>query len=81
MQFKISKELIVQIEQLIKSKDDHQLESLLNDLHHADIAEILDELDFNEATYSNAPQWAPSSPPIPDGFLDVFPLIVLPTPG
>ena len=39
------------------------------------------KLDFNEATYSNAPQWAPSSPPIPDGFLDVFPLIVLPTPG
>jgi len=51
MQFKISKELIVQIEQLIKSKDDKQLEVLLNDLHHADIAEILDELDFNEATY------------------------------
>jgi magnesium transporter len=51
MQFKISKELIVQIEELIKSNDDHQLESLLNDLHHADIAEILDELDFNEATY------------------------------
>ena len=51
MQFKISKELILQIEELIKSKDDHQLESLLNDLHHADIAEILDELDFNEATY------------------------------
>jgi len=51
MQFKISKELIVQIEELIKSKDDHQLESLLNDLHHADIAEILDELDFDEATY------------------------------
>ena len=24
---------------------------LLNDLHHADIAEILDELDFDEATY------------------------------
>ena len=51
MQFKISKELIVQIEQLIKSRDDRQLESLLNELHHADIAEILDELDFNEATY------------------------------
>jgi magnesium transporter len=51
MQFKISKELIVQIEELIKIKDDQQLESLLNDLHHADIAEILDELDFNEATY------------------------------
>ena len=51
MQFKISKELIVQIEQLIKSKDDQQLEVLLNDLHHADIAEILEKLDFNEATY------------------------------
>lgn len=51
MQFKISKELIVQIEQLIKSKDDQQLEVLLNDMHHADIAEILEELDFNEATY------------------------------
>ena len=41
MQFKISKELIVQIEQLIKSKDDQHLEVLLNDMHHADIAEIL----------------------------------------
>ena len=51
MQFKISKELIVQIEQLIKSKDDKQLEVLLNDTHHADIAEILEELDFDEATY------------------------------
>jgi magnesium transporter len=27
------------------------LEALLNDMHHADIAEILDELDFEEATY------------------------------
>ena len=51
MEFKISKELIVQIEQLIQSRDDQQLEVLLNDLHHADIAEILEELDFNEATY------------------------------
>lgn len=51
MEFKISKELIVQIEQLIQLKDDQQLEILLNDMHHADIAEILEELDFNEATY------------------------------
>jgi magnesium transporter len=51
MQFKISKELIVQVEQLIKSKNDHELEVLLNDMHHADIAEILDALDFDEATY------------------------------
>lgn len=51
MEFKISKELIQQLEQLIQSKSDQQLEALLNDLHHADIAEILDELDFDEATY------------------------------
>lgn len=51
MQFKISKELILQIEELILSKNDQQLEILLNDMHHADIAEILDELDFDEATY------------------------------
>ena len=51
MQFKISKELIAQMEQLIVSKNDQQLEVLLNDMHHADIAEILDELDFDQATY------------------------------
>jgi magnesium transporter len=51
MEFKISKDLIKELEQLIQSKDDRQLEVLLNDLHHADIAEILDELDFDQATY------------------------------
>lgn len=51
MEFKISKNLIQELEQLIQNKDDKQLEVLLNDLHHADIAEILDELDFDEATY------------------------------
>ncbi|QKJ62091.1 magnesium transporter [Flavobacterium sp. M31R6] len=51
MEFKISKELIKELEQLIQSKNDEQLEVLLNDMHHADIAEVLDELDFDEATY------------------------------
>jgi magnesium transporter len=51
MEFKISKELIQELEQFIQTKDDQQLGVLLNDLHHADIAEILDELDFDEATY------------------------------
>jgi magnesium transporter len=31
-------------------KNDKELEALLR-VHHADIAEILDELDFDEATY------------------------------
>ena len=51
MEFKISKEFILELEQLIESKNDQQLEALLHDLHHADIAEILDDLDFDEATY------------------------------
>ncbi len=51
MQFKISKELILEIEALIESNNQHQLELLLHDMHHADIAEILDELDFDQATY------------------------------
>jgi magnesium transporter len=51
MEFKISKELILELEQLIENNNDEQLEVLLNDLHHADIAEILDELNFDEATY------------------------------
>ena len=51
MEFKVSKELIQQLEEHIVNKNDKELESLLNDLHHADIAEILDELDFDEATY------------------------------
>lgn len=51
MEFKISKELISQIEHLIEAKNDRELNVLLADIHHADIAEILDELDFDEATY------------------------------
>jgi len=51
MQFKISKELIQQIEQLIQNKNDEALFVLLNDMHHADIAEIFDELDIDNAIY------------------------------
>jgi len=50
-EFKISKELILQLGEFIQSKNDQQLEVLLNDMHHADIAEVLDELDFDQATY------------------------------
>jgi magnesium transporter len=51
MEFKISKDLILELEQHIVNKNDRELERLLSDMHHADIAEILDELDFEEATY------------------------------
>lgn len=51
MEFKLSKEFIQQVEQHIVSGDDAQLVALLTDMHHADIAEILDELDVEDATY------------------------------
>ena len=51
MQFNLSKELLEQIEQLIHQRNDQELEVLLNDLHHADIAEIFDELNIDEAIY------------------------------
>lgn len=51
MEFKISKELISQLEAHIEARNDRELNVLLSDMHHADIAEILDELDFDDATY------------------------------
>lgn len=52
MEFKISKELRDQIEALIEGKKERELASLLNDFHHADIAEILEQLNLNDAIYT-----------------------------
>ena len=51
IQFKISKALIENVEQLIESRNNVEILELLNDLHHADIAEILEELKIDQATY------------------------------
>jgi magnesium transporter len=51
IQYKVSKELIEKVEQLVDSKDDTGLLELLNDYHHADIAEILDDIDQEHSTY------------------------------
>ena len=51
MEFKISKELIDQIELLISENKEQELHDLLLDIHFADIAEIMDELDSHEASY------------------------------
>ena len=51
MEFKISKEFIREVKHLINSKNDKQLEFLLNDIHYADIAEILEKLTFKKALY------------------------------
>ncbi len=49
--FELTDELIEQVEDLIELKQDKALQKLLRDIHHADIADILDELDLDEAVY------------------------------
>lgn len=51
MEFKISKDLIEQLQALIAANRDRELESLLNDMHHADVAEIMEELSIDDAVY------------------------------
>lgn len=50
-QFELSDELISQVELLISSQSDEELHTLLDDFHYADIAEILDEIDLDDAMY------------------------------
>ena len=51
MQFEITKEFIEEVAQLIASNDSKLLSEQLKDLHPADIAEVLDDLSFDEAVY------------------------------
>lgn len=51
IQFQISDELIEKVEHLIDSKSDFETLELLTEFHHADIAEILEELSLDQATY------------------------------
>jgi magnesium transporter len=51
MDFKISKGFSKELKKHIKNKNKRELEVLLHDLHHADIAEILEKLNFKSAIY------------------------------
>lgn len=51
IKFQISNKLIKNVEQLINSKNDQATLELLNEFHHADIAEILEDLNFDQAIY------------------------------
>ena len=51
IQFELTDDLINQVERLIEANNDKALQKLLKDFHYADIAEILDELDLDEAIY------------------------------
>ena len=49
--FEISETLIDALNGFIDSKDDKAVLEQLQDLHYADIAEILDDLNLDQATY------------------------------
>ena len=51
IQFELTDELIEKVEQLIETKSDRELKKLMDEFHYADIAEILDELNLEEAMY------------------------------
>ena len=49
--FEINEVLLTKVEALIDSSDSKALLKFLSELHYADIAEILDELNLDQATY------------------------------
>ncbi|MEM0933196.1 MAG: CBS domain-containing protein, partial [Bacteroidota bacterium] len=49
--FKLTDELLVEIQDLISEKKNSDLRSMMKEFHYADIAEIADELEVDEATY------------------------------
>ena len=51
IQFQLTDELIEQVELFIEKQNDKELHKLLDDFHYADIAEILDELNLEQAVY------------------------------
>ena len=51
IKFQITDKIISSITDFIKKSDEKSLENLFSDFHHADIAEILDELNIEDALY------------------------------
>ncbi len=49
--FKLTDELLEEIRQLIAEKKNAELQAMMKEFHYADIAEIADELEVEEATY------------------------------
>lgn len=49
--FKLTDELLEEIRQLIAENKDAELQSMMKEFHYADIAEIADEMEVEEATY------------------------------
>ena len=51
MSFEITKELLANITSQVNASNNSALTQLFDEMHHADIAEILDDLSFDDAVY------------------------------
>ena len=51
MAFEITDDFLDSLSELIVSKNDKELTSIFEEIHFADIAEVLDELEFDDAVY------------------------------
>ena len=49
--FELSKEIIQEISQLISSKKNKEIKKIVDGIHYADLAEIINELDFVQRIY------------------------------
>lgn len=49
--FKLTEDLVQRIEKLIEDRQNASLRSMMDELHYADIAEIIDELNEEQATF------------------------------
>ena len=49
--FELSKEIIQEISQLISSQKNKEIKKIVDAIHYADLAEIINELDFNQRIY------------------------------
>ncbi len=51
MSFEITKELLENVSIYVEASNDAALSQLFKEMHHADIAEVLEEISFDEAVY------------------------------
>ena len=49
--FELSIEIIQKISQLISSKKNKEIKKIVDGIHYADLAEIINELDFDQSIY------------------------------
>ena len=51
MQFELTKDFILEVNQLIENKDSKAVSEIFDEMHPADIADVLDHLSFDEAVF------------------------------